>query len=281
MTLNTSRPGSRRSRLGMAAAALVATTLVTGLSQLPAVGETSPQAAPATPDLITFGDSPAGLSDLDARGTALPTAAQQVRRRPPRLDDLRWNHFGTPSSILPTDGSLGRTSSGDAAVAARTWLRRNTAVLGISAAQVDGLELVNSQKLAQTGARAVLFRQTFGDLSPAIGSMVTVGVANGADHLRLLLAHPRHRRPDRRQRRAPPGRGLARRRPPTSAATPSTPPRSSSGVTRRLDPAQGPRLRPGAAGPAPGPRARRRHRPPGLRGQRRRRRQAAPRSPTR
>ena len=162
----------------MAAAALVATTLVTGLSQLPAVGETSPQAAPATPDLITFGDSPAGLSDLDSRGTALPTAAQKAAGA--RLGStIRWNSFGTPSSILPTDGSLGRASSDDAAVAARSWLRRNTAVLGISAAQVDGLELVNSQKLAQTGARAVLFRQTFGDLSPAIGSMVTVGVANG------------------------------------------------------------------------------------------------------
>ena len=40
-------------------------------------------------------------------------------------------------------------------------------------------------------------------------------------------------------------------------------------------------LRPGAAGPAPRPRPGRRHRPPGLRGQRRRRRRAAPRWPTR
>jgi hypothetical protein len=162
----------------MAAAALVATTLVTGLSQLPAVGETAPQAAPASPDLITFGDSPAGLSDLDSRGTALPTAAQKAAGA--RLgSELRWNAFGTPSSILPSDGSLGRASSDDAAVAARSWLRHHTAVLGISAAQVDGLELVDNQKLAQTSARSVLFRQTFGDLSPAIGSMVTVGVANG------------------------------------------------------------------------------------------------------
>ena len=30
------------------------------------------------PDLLTIGDSPAGLSDLDSRGRALPTAAQKA-----------------------------------------------------------------------------------------------------------------------------------------------------------------------------------------------------------
>ena len=48
-----------------------------------------------------------------------------------------------------------------------------------TAEQVADLELVNDQRLAQSQARAVLFRQRFGDLSPALGSMVTVGVANG------------------------------------------------------------------------------------------------------
>ena len=54
-----------------------------------------------------------------------------------------------------------------------------TAVFGITAGQVDGLELVNDQKLAQSDARAVLFRQAFGELTPALDSMVTVGVAHG------------------------------------------------------------------------------------------------------
>ena len=65
-------------------------------------------------------------------------------------------------------------------MAARSWLRAHRDVLGLTTTQVDGLELVNNQRLAQSPARAVLFRQTFGDLSPAIGSMVTVGVADGA-----------------------------------------------------------------------------------------------------
>jgi extracellular elastinolytic metalloproteinase len=52
-------------------------------------------------------------------------------------------------------------------------------VLGLSKAQVGDLALVNNQRFAQSKSRAVLFRQRFGSLSPALGSMVTVGVADG------------------------------------------------------------------------------------------------------
>ncbi|WP_229076920.1 hypothetical protein, partial [Actinoplanes sp. DH11] len=50
---------------------------------------------------------------------------------------------------------------------------------GLTSAQVSDLELVSSQPFASSSARAVLFRQRFGDLTPALASMVTVGVANG------------------------------------------------------------------------------------------------------
>ncbi len=52
-------------------------------------------------------------------------------------------------------------------------------MFGLTAGDVADLELVNDQRLAQSNARAVLFRQKFGDLTPALASMVTVGVANG------------------------------------------------------------------------------------------------------
>ena len=45
---------------------------------------------------------------------------------------------------------------------------------------MQGLTLVNDQKLAGSNARAVLFRQDFGGPAPALGSMVTVGVGDGA-----------------------------------------------------------------------------------------------------
>ena len=63
----------------------------------------------------------------------------------------------------------------------------------------------------------MLFRQRFGNLTPALGSMVTVGVANGADRLRLLLAHQTTGTPAGR-RRSP--RSRAGSRPPRTSAAP-------------------------------------------------------------
>ncbi|MGZ8741726.1 MAG: M36 family metallopeptidase [Nocardioides sp.] len=159
------------------AAAALATALVAGLAQLPTSSFAAPEPL-AVEELITLGDSPAGLDNLDARGKALPTSLQK-RSASTLGAQVRWNAFGTPASIFSTKGSLGKASSKNSVDAARTWLRQNRTVLGLTKAQVADLELVNDQRLAQSKARAVLFRQRFGDLSPALGSMVTVGVARG------------------------------------------------------------------------------------------------------
>ena len=84
-----------------------------------------------------------------------------------------------PASILPASGSLG-AASGNPVEAARAWLRDHADAFGMSVAAVDGLRLVSSQKLAQSDARAVLLRQDFGGVAPALGGLVTVGVADGA-----------------------------------------------------------------------------------------------------
>jgi hypothetical protein len=170
---------ARLSTMRRGAGALVASALVVGLAQLPTTSFAADDAARPDPDALrTLADSPAGLSNLDLRGTALPTALQKKAAR--SLDaQVRWNDFGTPASIFSPRGNLGKATSSDPVAAARTWLQQHRDVLGLSAAQVSGLELVNNQKLAQSPARAVLFRQRFGDLTPALGSMVTVGVANG------------------------------------------------------------------------------------------------------
>ena len=93
---------------------------------------------------------------------------------------MRWNRFGTPASISPVSGTLGKASSTDAVAAARSWFGAHAGVFGLSAAQLKGLTLVSNQKLAGSSARAVLLRQDFGGPAPALGSMVTVGVGNGA-----------------------------------------------------------------------------------------------------
>ena len=181
---------ARRGRLSAVALVLLSATLLPGLAQLPAVaagsapGSTSGSTTGSTTGssaapVVTPGDSVPGLDDLDARGTALPSALQ--RQAVARLGavDVRWNQFGTPSSLLPADGSLGAAGSADPVTAARAWLERNAAVFGLTTGQAKALQLVRSQRFAQSPARAVLFRQGFGGLTPALDSMVTVGVAGG------------------------------------------------------------------------------------------------------
>jgi extracellular elastinolytic metalloproteinase len=187
MTTNPVRNRRRRT----AALALVTATLVPGLAQLPALAS-STSAAPtplSADDVTTLGDSVPGLSDLDVRGSVLPSLAQRRVAEDLGAVSLRWNDFGTPASILPAGGVLAKAAfpgagAANAEKSARAWLEANAAVFGLSATQMRGLELVNAQELAAyDGAPhpgyAVLLRQRFGDLTPALGSMVTVGVARG------------------------------------------------------------------------------------------------------
>ncbi|MCW2765151.1 MAG: peptidase fungalysin, partial [Nocardioides sp.] len=166
------------------ALALATITLVPGLVQPPALAGSPTRAVatrePTPTDRIgTVGDAVAGLSDLDARGTALPSGPQKRAAAQLGAVDLRWNDFGTPSSILPADGVLAKATSANPVKAARSWLSANAAVFGLTPTKVAALDLVNDQELAAGGGHAVLFRQSFGGLVPALGSMVTVGVARG------------------------------------------------------------------------------------------------------
>jgi extracellular elastinolytic metalloproteinase len=173
--------GTRRAHLALATATALL-TLVPGLTQLPALAQSPAAAPPAQVDadeVVTWGDSVPGLSDLDTRGVRHPTTSQRSAAAALGAVDLGWNRFGTPSSILPDDGVLAEATSDDPVAAARAWLRGNAAAFGLTTAQVDGLELVNDQRFAQSNAHAVLFRQRFGTLTPALGGMVTVGVGNG------------------------------------------------------------------------------------------------------
>lgn len=166
-----------RRRLTVAAASLLILTLVPALSQLPADG--SPAAPVIDVDAITtLGDPVSALRDVDLRGKVPPLPGQRTAVESLGAATVRWNDLGTPASLLPTDGSLG-AAPGSPAAGARDWLRDHAAVFGLSTNQVDGLELVNAQRLADSDARAVLFRQQYGDVPAAAGGLVTVGVADG------------------------------------------------------------------------------------------------------
>lgn len=162
----------------LAAVAVLTVALVPGLAQLPALAAPG-SPAPATPaPSHTIGDPVPGLRDLDDRGTAAPSGAQRQAAAALGPVQLRWNTLGTPASILPRDGSLG-TAPGRPADAARAWVAQHATLLGLSAPQVAGLELVDDHTLVDSDAHVVLLRQTFDGLKSASGGLVTVGVADG------------------------------------------------------------------------------------------------------
>jgi extracellular elastinolytic metalloproteinase len=161
--------------------AATAAALLAGVTQLPVFAAptrpTATTAAKADPKVLI--DSDAGLSDLDVRGKLAPSTAQRSAAQ--SLGGLvRWNSFGTPASIAPLTGSLGKVTSATPTSAAKSWLRSHAALFGSSSARMDKLVLVNDQRLAGSNAHAVLFRQDFGGPAPALDSMVTVGIGNGA-----------------------------------------------------------------------------------------------------
>ena len=152
-----------------------ATALLAGLTPAPGSGVT----APPPRRCPRSSRPPPGSTTSTCAALVQPSAAQKSAAAG-LGGTVRWNQFGTPASISPVSGTLGAASSTDAVAAARSWLGSHAALFGLSATQLKGLTLVSNQKLAGSSARAVLLRQDFGGPSPALGSMVTVGVGNGA-----------------------------------------------------------------------------------------------------
>ena len=118
-----------------------------------------------------------GLADYDSRtGKIAPTSAQRAHAR--RLVGnarVRWNRFGTPSSIVRHGRFLARGIRGkNAAVAARWYLNRHRALFGLQS--LDGLVLESSNRLVGSNGYAVNFRQVFKGIPTSESGLVTVGV---------------------------------------------------------------------------------------------------------
>jgi extracellular elastinolytic metalloproteinase len=188
-----SRPSARRRARSFLAPAAIAvgagmltTTLPYAAAAPGAATAVTPRAGDVDGDNIpdnldpdqteAFSSAVNGLADTDKRvATVAPTLVQKQAAQ--RLDaDVRWGRYGTPSSIAPTKGVLGARTDASAVKTARGWMLSNRALLGLTEAQVQGLDLVNDQRMARSEGHAVLFRQSFGDLVSALDGMITVGV---------------------------------------------------------------------------------------------------------
>ena len=116
-------------------------------------------------------DDQAGvLPDFDSRAAVAPTDAQ-VAAANAVADEVQWDRFGTPSSLVNPGGFLAEKVQGkDATAAARAWLESNKALYKLSS--TDELEVATSGALAGTDtAYAVVFRQVLDGLSSADGAV--------------------------------------------------------------------------------------------------------------
>src|SRR4051794_31837855 len=120
-----------------------------------------------------------GLADLDARaGSVAPTAAQRsaVSALGARAS---WTRFGTVGSLIRDGGSLAPGLGAAAATAARSFVRTNRSLFGLSDQGVSNLGLVGDNRLTGTSAHVVPFRQSFGGLPATQDGMIAVGVTGG------------------------------------------------------------------------------------------------------
>jgi len=128
----------------------------------------------------------------DSRGSALDSRDRDTVLAPSQaqLDAVRaivaaapsgarvtWDErFGTPRAITGTGGYLTGARNGSAVDVARGWIAENRAAFGMTAAQVDALEVYRDHALPGTGTRVVTLAQVFDGVAAAQGGRLTVAV---------------------------------------------------------------------------------------------------------
>jgi hypothetical protein len=120
--------------------------------------------------VVELGASQGVLPDYDSRPGVAPTDAQ-IAAATALADEVQWDKFGTPSSLMNPGGFLAKNvQAKDATSAARSWLEANKALYKLSS--TDALEVATSGALAGTDkAYAVVFRQRVDGLSSADGAV--------------------------------------------------------------------------------------------------------------
>ncbi|WP_351233110.1 M36 family metallopeptidase [Streptomyces sp. NPDC002133] len=102
--------------------------------------------------------------NIDVRGdTRVPPEAAQLRAAQ-ELDGaaVRWGRYGTPRTVSPLgkDKALGAARSGDPQALALAYLREHADLYGLSASDLEGLEIVKSYRTKHNGVRHVFIGQT-------------------------------------------------------------------------------------------------------------------------
>ncbi len=136
----------------------------------------------AGPDSGTFPGSEVPLGDRDDRGPRKPPlrgAVDAVTRLGSGVS-VSWNQYGTPRTLTRPGGWLATGLAGTPVDAAREFLRSRSPLVGLSPAEVDGLEVVYAVPLQGSPATVVLLRQRADGLPLAEDGLISVGVRGGS-----------------------------------------------------------------------------------------------------
>ncbi|HIZ98542.1 MAG TPA: M36 family metallopeptidase [Candidatus Janibacter merdipullorum] len=206
---------STRRKRGIATAAAAATGLVAAMSingsatATPTESATPSRAQQEPPGSPPAGDPHDHLPDIDTRPDTAPPSAAQKSAAPTLTKaagkdsgspaaQVTWNRFGSVESVTPSGTAPLATGLGsDPEKAARTYLERNAAAFGLSAADVSNMEHVTTNRVGK--ASVVMLRQTVGGISAGLDGMVVVAVEKGqAKYLNSSLAPLRGKAAQRR-----------------------------------------------------------------------------------
>jgi extracellular elastinolytic metalloproteinase len=167
------KAGARRPMVLLFALAAVLSLTGGGLS---AAGSTQKTAG----ELIVDFQNEHSQEQLDTRsGSVAPTSAQ--RSTVAQLGAVvRWNRFGTPSSLIKYGGFLAsgiRAKSAESA--ARAWVDANASLFRLSSS--DSLELVSSSRLTETNSYAVNLHQLVNGVPVSPEGSLSIGVKDSAN----------------------------------------------------------------------------------------------------
>jgi hypothetical protein len=133
-------------------------------------------------DSATFPGSEVPLGDADRRGPRLAPLASAKAELARLGGDLHvsWTQYGTPLVLTREAAFLSTGLTGSPETVARTFLARHGDLYGLSASDVDGLELVSADPLPQSStAWVVILRQKARGIRLAEDGLVGVGVGAG------------------------------------------------------------------------------------------------------
>lgn len=108
-------------------------------------------------------------SQLQAANLLLQQTGQGVK--------IQWNSlFGTPTSIVKEKGYLTGPSTDQPVTIAKKWLKTNAALFGLTASEVDTMQVIRDYAMPGTGLHPVTLQQTFNGIESVYGGRVIIAV---------------------------------------------------------------------------------------------------------